>query len=160
MADPDRDLLFALIALRADLVSPPELLAAVAGRDPGSCPPLGDLLLGRGVLTGADVEAIERELAGPGSPTAESPGRRPRGRGPGGPLDAARPVRVEGGGLADDDPFATRASPPSTLAAGGAGWAGEPPNFGELAARARRFHQCGSWPGGARARSSSRTTPS
>ena len=58
MADPDRDLLFALMAVRSNLITSEELLAAVAGIAPGESGSLVDYLIGRGVLRGEEVATV------------------------------------------------------------------------------------------------------
>ena len=101
MADPDRDLLFALMALRSNLITSDELLAAVGEIVPEETRSLGDYLIGRGVLRGEEVAAIERELADrPGANGSGGPDARTRdwSRAPGagsrrGPRDPAGPVR-------------------------------------------------------------------
>src|SRR4051794_24901145 len=102
MADPDRDFLFALMALRSNLITSDELLAAVAEFGPEEPGSLGDYLIGRGVLRGEEVATVEQELA------AWSGGRTPDRDWSGAPETGAFEVpetRL--------DPFATRAARPT-----------------------------------------------
>src|SRR3954454_22240381 len=109
MADTDRDLLFALMALRSNRISSDELLAAVGEIVPEETRSLGEYLIGRGVLRGDEVAAIEREMTdrhganGSGEPTPDRDWSR----------------SLETGGIevpaTQLDPFATRPAPPSIV---------------------------------------------
>src|SRR4051812_5709573 len=142
MADPDRDLLFALMALRSNLMSAEELLSAAREVAPGETRSLGEFLIGRGILRGDEVAAIEREMAdrsgtnGSGVRTPSPDWSRVPETGaveiPATRVDpfATRPARHP---IAGDDPFATRAATSSFLSPDDSNWAGEPPDLSDFA---------------------------
>src|SRR5947209_745 len=55
----DANLLLGLLALHNELVSRPDLVAAVRQWVPGRSTPLGKILVDRGALSGADLAALD-----------------------------------------------------------------------------------------------------
>jgi serine/threonine protein kinase/formylglycine-generating enzyme required for sulfatase activity len=150
MADLDRDLLFALLALRSNLIASDELLTAFAEMAPDETRPLGAYLIGRGDLEEAEAAAVERQMAAwsgavaTGDRTPDLDRTRAGNDGTSevtatqlDPFATRAPAPPVGG----DDPFATRVATASPVGSTDAGWGSEPARFSEFAVRARRFHR-------------------